>query len=65
MTHGQRPSEFEKANKALRQWYIRVCSKNIFPGGPQLTGKTKAIAMHAHSRTLRTSPDPTLKNRDN
>ena len=40
----QRPSEFEEVNKALYQWYTIACSKNIFPGGAQLTEKAKEIA---------------------
>lgn len=39
-----RVSEFEEVNKALYEWYLLACSKNIFPGGPQLTEKAKQIA---------------------
>ena len=31
-------------NKALYEWYLLACSKNIFPGGPQLIEKAKEIA---------------------
>ena len=40
----QRPSEFEEVNKVLYQWYTLACSKNIYPGGAQLTEKVKEIA---------------------
>ena len=40
----QRPSEFEEVNTALYQWYTQACSKNIYPGGAQLTEKAKEIA---------------------
>ena len=39
-----RPSEFEEVNKSLYLWYTLACSKNIHPGGPQLTEKAKEIA---------------------
>lgn len=39
-----RVSQFEEVNKALYQWYLLCCSKNIFPGGPQLTENGKQIA---------------------
>lgn len=39
----QRPSEFEEVNKALYDWYRIACSKNIYPGGPQLIEKGKEI----------------------
>ena len=40
----QRPPEFEEVNKSLYQWYTLACSKNIHPGGPQLTEKAMEIA---------------------
>ena len=40
-TKVSRVSEFEEVNKALYEWYL---SKNIYPGGPQLTEKAKEIA---------------------
>ena len=40
----QRSSEFEEVNKALYQWYILACSKNIYPGGAQLKEKVMEIA---------------------
>ena len=43
-TMTQRPSEFEEVNKALYEWYLLACSKNIYPGGAQLTEKAKEIA---------------------
>ena len=39
-----RPSEYSEVNKALYEWYNIACSKNIYPGGPQLTEKAKEIA---------------------
>ena len=39
-----RPSEYSEVNKALYEWYKIACSKNIYPGGPQLTEKAKQIA---------------------
>ena len=40
----QRQSEFEEVNKALYEWYTLACSKNIYPGGPQLSEKAREIA---------------------
>ena len=37
-------SEFEDVKTALYKWYVLACSKNIFPGGPELIEKTKQIA---------------------
>ena len=34
-----RSSEFAEVNKALHEWYMIACSKNMYPGGPQLTEK--------------------------
>ena len=31
-----RKSEYVEVNKALYEWYTLACSKNIYPGGPQL-----------------------------
>ena len=31
-------------NTALCKWYVLVCSKNIFPGDPELIEKAKRIA---------------------
>ena len=45
-TGPSRPSEFAEVNKALHEWYLITCSKNIYPGGPQLTEKAKEIAKH-------------------
>ena len=39
-----RTSEFKDVNKALYEWYCLACSKNIYPGGPQLIEKAKEIA---------------------
>ena len=36
-----RSSEFMDVNKAVYDWYVLGCSKNIFPGGPQLIEKAK------------------------
>ena len=41
-----RVSEFSEVNKALYEWYVIACSKNIYPGGPQLTEKAIEIAEH-------------------
>ena len=40
----QRPSQFVEVNKALYQWFMAPCSRNIYPGGPQLIEKAKEIA---------------------
>lgn len=45
-TGNSRPSEFAEVNKALYEWYVIACSKNIYPGGPQLREKAKQIAEH-------------------
>ena len=45
-TNTPRPSEFSEINKALHEWYMIACSKNIYPGGPQLIEKAKEIAEH-------------------
>ena len=39
-----RSSEFSDVNKALYEWYVLACSKNIYPAGPQLIEKAKQIA---------------------
>ena len=39
-----RTSEFMDVNKALYEWYLIACSKNIYPGGPELIEKAKEIA---------------------
>ena len=39
-----RSSEFVDVNKALYEWYLVACSKNIYPGGPELIEKAKEIA---------------------
>lgn len=49
----QRPSEFEEVNKSLYQWYTLACSKNIYPGGSQLTEKAKEIAERLGKSNLR------------
>ena len=43
-TKVSRACEFEEVNKALYEWYLLACSKNIYPGGPQLIEKAKFIA---------------------
>ena len=35
---------FVEVNKALYKLYLLACSKNIYPGGPQLIEKAKLIA---------------------
>ena len=44
LTSTTRTSEFSEVNKALYEWYTLACSKNIYPGGPQLMEKGKQIA---------------------
>ena len=44
-------SEFEEVNKALYEWYLLTCFKNIFPGGPQLTEKAKQTAERLENRS--------------
>ena len=39
-----RSSEFMDVNKAVYEWYVLACSKNIFLGGPKLIEKAKEIA---------------------
>ena len=39
-----RSSEFMDVNKAVYEWYVLACSKNIFLGGPQLIEKAKERA---------------------
>jgi len=38
------PCEYSDINKALNEWYLLACSKNIYPVGPQLCEKAKQIA---------------------
>ena len=40
----QRQSEFEEVNRELYEWCTLACSKNIYPGGAQLTEKANEIA---------------------
>ena len=51
----QRPSEFEEVNKALYEWYTLACSKNIYPGGAQLTEKAKEIAERMGKTSFKSS----------
>ena len=39
-----RLSKFSDVNERLYEWYTMACSKNIYPGGPQLIAKAKEIA---------------------
>ena len=39
-----RISEYTEINKALYEWYTLACSKNIYPGGPQIAEKGRQIA---------------------
>ena len=39
-----RSFEYAEVNSLLYEWYILACSKNIHPGGPQLTEKARDIA---------------------
>ena len=39
-----RSSKFMDVNKAVYEWYLLACSKNIFPQGPVLIEKAKEIA---------------------
>ena len=43
-TNTFRESEYAEVNTALYDWYNIACSKNMFPGGPQLIEKAKQIA---------------------
>ena len=38
-------SEYAEVNEVLYEWYNLTCSKNIYPGGGQLTEKAKEIAV--------------------
>ena len=40
-----RSSEYAEVNEVLYEWYKLACSKNIYPGGAQLTEKAKEIAV--------------------
>ena len=39
-----RSSEYSELNALLYEWYKLACSKNIFPGGAQLTEKAREIS---------------------
>ena len=52
-TGPSRPSEFAEVNKALHEWYLITCSKNTYPGGPQLIEKAKEIAEHLNFKGSR------------
>ena len=45
ITGKSRTSEYAEVNEALYKWFCIACSKNIFPGGPELTEKAKEIAI--------------------
>ena len=40
-----RISKYSEVNERLYEWYTMACSKNIYPGGPQLIAKAKEIAV--------------------
>ena len=44
--HTSKPctSEYAKVNESLYKWFTLACSKNIYPGGPELVEKAKEIA---------------------
>ena len=44
ITGKSRASEFADVNEALYKWFCIACSKNIYPGGPELMEKAKEIA---------------------
>ena len=44
ITGKSRVSEFADVNEALYKWFCIACSKNIYPGGPELIEKAKEIA---------------------
>ena len=39
-----RTSEYDKVNDTLYKWFTLSCSKNIYPGGPELMEKAKEMA---------------------
>ena len=39
-----RVSKFSDVNERLYEWYSMACSKNTYPGAPQLVVKAKEIA---------------------
>lgn len=43
-TSKSRTSEYVEVNDALHKWFTLACSKNVYPGGPELTEKAKEIA---------------------
>ena len=42
----RRLSKLSDVNERLYEWHTMACSKNIYPGGPQLIAKAKEIADH-------------------
>ena len=50
-----RTSEFAEVNKALYDWFVLACSKNIYPAGPQLVEKAKQIAERLGKREFKGS----------
>ena len=42
--------EYSDINKALHEWYLLVCSKNIYPVGSQLRKKAKQIQQNVFKR---------------
>lgn len=43
-TSKPRTSEYAEVNESLYKWFTLACSKNIYPGGPELVEKAKEIA---------------------
>ena len=43
-TSKSRSSEYVEVNDTLYKWFTLACSKNIYPGGPELIEKAKEIA---------------------
>ena len=39
-----RESNFSEVNEAIYSWYLLAISRNIYPGGPQLSEKAKQMA---------------------
>ena len=48
-----RSSEFMDVNKALYEWYLIACSKNVYPGGPELIEKAEKSQNDWENPTLK------------
>ena len=44
LTSKSRTREYVEVNDVVYKWFTLACSKNVYPGGPELTEKAKKIA---------------------